>query len=165
MTSLNLEVSPKTLPKILFSLWCKVEALHRTEPTGTPLGGAGFLPELEAALGRSVRRQNSGPKGSPISSTRYIRCLWNAVSTMAVYRMDSSKDRSLIIMSTMGQRLDRSRSMRRFLVSRPPPKPVREPSLPIHRWHGTMMGIGFFPLAPPTALTALGLPIASARVL
>ena len=69
------------------------------------------------------------------------------------------------IMSTMGQSVDRSRSMRRFLVSRPPPKPIREPSLPIHRWHGTMMGIGFFPLAPPTALTALGLPIASARVL
>jgi len=71
----------------------------------------------------------------------------------------------IIITSPMGQSVDRSRSMRRFLVSRPPPKPIREPSLPIHRWHGTMMGIGFFPLAPPTALTALGLPIASARVL
>ena len=73
--------------------------------------------------------------------------------------------RPLIMMSTMGQSPDRSRSMRRFLVSRPPPKPISEPSLPIHRWHGTMIGMGFFPLAPPTALTALGLPIASARVL
>ena len=71
----------------------------------------------------------------------------------------------IIIMSTMGQSLERSRSMRRFLVSRPPPNPIREPLLPIHRWQGTMMGRGFFPLAPPTALTALGLPIALARVL
>jgi len=69
------------------------------------------------------------------------------------------------VMSTMSQRLDRSRSMRRFLVSRPPPNPVSEPSLPTHRWHGTMIGMGFFPMAPPTALAAFGLPMASAIAL
>jgi len=37
------------------------------------------------------------------------------------------------------------------LRSSPPPKPVSAPLAPTTRWQGTMMGIGFFPLAAPTA--------------
>ena len=37
------------------------------------------------------------------------------------------------------------------LRSSPPPKPVSAPFAPTTRWQGTMMGIGFFPLAAPTA--------------
>ena len=36
------------------------------------------------------------------------------------------------------------------MVSRPPPKPVRERSDPTTRWQGTTMGSGFAPLAAPT---------------
>jgi hypothetical protein len=49
-----------------------------------------------------------------------------------------------------------------FFVERPPPNPVRLPSLPTTRWHGTMMGMGLLPFAKPTARTALGLPMRSA---
>src|SRR4051812_48950170 len=45
------------------------------------------------------------------------------------------------------------------LVSRPPPKPVSFPLLPITRWQGTTIGIGFAPLARPTARDPLGLPM------
>src|SRR5262249_49267049 len=37
------------------------------------------------------------------------------------------------------------------LMERPPPNPVSEPSAPMTRWHGMMIGIGFRPLAAPTA--------------
>src|SRR5947209_3049691 len=40
------------------------------------------------------------------------------------------------------------------LRSRPPPYPVRLPSLPMTRWHGTMTEIGLDPLARPTARDA-----------
>jgi outer membrane usher protein len=33
---------------------------------------------------------------------------------------------------------------------------------PMTRWHGTMIEIGFFPFAAPTARTAVGLPICRA---
>ena len=42
--------------------------------------------------------------------------------------------------------------------SMPPPKPVIEPSAPMTRWQGTMIAIGFRPLAAPTARIALGFP-------
>jgi len=42
------------------------------------------------------------------------------------------------------------------LFGSPPPKPVRLPSLPITRWHGTTIATGFAPLAVPTARTASG---------
>ena len=46
---------------------------------------------------------------------------------------------------------------------RPPPYPVRPPDAPITRWHGTMMLLGFLPLARPTARDAVsGLPRATA---
>ena len=38
----------------------------------------------------------------------------------------------------------------------PPPNPVRWPSAPITRWHGTMIGIGLRPLAAPTARALFG---------
>jgi hypothetical protein len=44
----------------------------------------------------------------------------------------------------------------------PPPKPVSDLSEPITRWHGTTIGSGFAPLAPPTARLAVGLPIRDA---
>ena len=50
-------------------------------------------------------------------------------------------------------------SRRRSFASRPPAKPVSEPSLPITRWHGATMEIGFFPFAAPTARKARCLPI------
>ena len=37
------------------------------------------------------------------------------------------------------------------LVSRPPPKPVRSPLMPMTRWQGTTIGIGLRPFAAPTA--------------
>jgi hypothetical protein len=40
------------------------EALRRHERTGTPFGDDDFITRLESALGRSMRRQESGPKGS-----------------------------------------------------------------------------------------------------
>jgi hypothetical protein len=52
-----------------------------------------------------------------------------------------------------------SRASSFFLIGSPPPKPVRLPSLPMTRWHGMMMGIGFEPFANPTARSALGLPM------
>ena len=42
------------------------------------------------------------------------------------------------------------------LVSRPPPKPVNVPLLPITRWHGSTIGNGLRPLAAPTARVAVG---------
>jgi hypothetical protein len=51
---------------------------------------------------------------------------------------------------------------RNSLASRPPAKPVREPSLPITRWQGATMETGFFPFAAPTARKAPGRPIAVA---
>src|SRR2546422_158545 len=47
-----------------------------------------------------------------------------------------------------------SRSSSQRLRSNPPPKPVSSPRAPTTRWQGTMMGIGFFPLAAPTARVA-----------
>jgi len=38
------------------------EPLRRHERTGRPLGGAGFVEQLEKALGRVLRRQKPGPK-------------------------------------------------------------------------------------------------------
>jgi putative transposase len=40
------------------------EALRRHERTGRPLRDDDFITRLEAALGRSIRRQKPGPKGS-----------------------------------------------------------------------------------------------------
>ncbi len=42
------------------------------------------------------------------------------------------------------------------LVSRPPPKPVNVPLLPITRWQGSTIGNGLRPLAAPTARVAVG---------
>ncbi len=39
------------------------EALRRHERTGRPLGDDDFIAKLESALGRSMRRQEPGPKG------------------------------------------------------------------------------------------------------
>ena len=50
----------------------------------------------------------------------------------------------------------------RFFSS-PQAYPVSEPFAPITRWQGTMMLIGFFPFAAPTARAAVGLLIASAN--
>jgi hypothetical protein len=50
----------------------------------------------------------------------------------------------------------------RALSPRPPPKPVREPSAPMTRWHGMMMGIRFVAFARPTARAAVGRPMAFA---
>ena len=44
-------------------------------------------------------------------------------------------------------------------MGRPPPYPVSLPLEPMTRWQGMMMGIGFDPLARPTAREALGLPM------
>lgn len=40
-------------------------------------------------------------------------------------------------------------------MGRPPPKPVNEPSAPMTRWQGTMIGSGLAPFAAPTARAAL----------
>src|SRR5215467_2182274 len=40
----------------------------------------------------------------------------------------------------------------------PPPYPVRLPSVPMTRWHGTTMATGFAALAKPTARTDFGRP-------
>ena len=40
------------------------EALPRHERTGRPLGDDDFISRLESALGRTIRRQKPGPKGS-----------------------------------------------------------------------------------------------------
>jgi putative transposase len=40
------------------------DALRRQERTGRPLGDDDFITRLESALGRSMRRQKPGPKGS-----------------------------------------------------------------------------------------------------
>src|SRR4029453_16229445 len=49
-----------------------------------------------------------------------------------------------------------SRCSRICLGSSPPPYPVRLPSAPMTRWHGTTIGIGLAPLAMPTARDAAG---------
>ena len=49
------------------------------------------------------------------------------------------------------------------LVSNPPPNPVRSPFDPMTRWQGTMIGIGFFPFAAPTARASFGVPSRRAR--
>jgi hypothetical protein len=49
-----------------------------------------------------------------------------------------------------------SRASRQALVSSPPANPVNFPVEPMTRWHGAMMEMGFFPIAAPTARTALG---------
>src|SRR5262249_32935461 len=46
-----------------------------------------------------------------------------------------------------------SRSAR--LPGSPPPTPVSEPSAPMTRWHGTMIGRGLAPFASPTARATL----------
>ena len=46
--------------------------------------------------------------------------------------------------------------------SNPPEKPPSFLFAASTRWHGTKTGTGFAPHAPPTARTALGLPIAAA---
>src|SRR5205823_3364877 len=51
------------------------------------------------------------------------------------------------------------------LRSRPPPNPVSAPLAPTTRWHGTMMGMGFLPLAAPTARVARKSPSRRARSL
>ena len=48
------------------------------------------------------------------------------------------------------------------LTSRPPPKPVSEPSAPTRRWHGRTIGSGLRPFAAPTARAARGAPSARA---
>lgn len=55
-----------------------------------------------------------------------------------------------------------SRSRRVRLRSSPHAYPVREPLAPMTRWQGTMMLIGFFPFAAPTARAAEGRSIHSA---
>src|SRR5690242_13847198 len=55
-----------------------------------------------------------------------------------------------------------SKASNALLRSRPPPYPVRLPFDPITRWHGTMMPIGLWPLARPTARNAPGDPICRA---
>ena len=52
-----------------------------------------------------------------------------------------------------------SSESRRSLISSPPANPVNFPEAPITRWHGTMMEIGFFPFAAPTARMAFTFPI------
>ena len=42
------------------------------------------------------------------------------------------------------------------MTSMPPPKPVNAPLLPMTRWQGMMIGIGFAPFAAPTARVAFG---------
>ncbi len=49
-----------------------------------------------------------------------------------------------------------SNASKRALASSPPANPVNLPVEPITRWHGAIMEMGFFPLAAPTARTALG---------
>ena len=61
-----------------------------------------------------------------------------------------------------GARPCASRASKFCLMGRPPPYPVSLPLLPITRWQGMMMGIGFAPFARPTAREALGLPTRSA---
>ena len=46
------------------------EAIRRHERTGRPLGDDDFITELEAALGRSMRRQKPGPKPSTNAPTK-----------------------------------------------------------------------------------------------
>ena len=48
-------------------------------------------------------------------------------------------------------RMRRSSDRRNDLISRPPPKPVSEPSAPMTRWQGMTIGRGFAPAAAPTA--------------
>ncbi|KAG1289807.1 hypothetical protein G6F64_014010 [Rhizopus arrhizus] len=56
-----------------------------------------------------------------------------------------------------------SRRSSAALVSRPPPRPVSAPLLPMTRWQGRMIGNGLRPLAAPTARVALGCPRCCAR--
>ncbi len=49
-----------------------------------------------------------------------------------------------------------------MLIPLPPEKPTSSPFFPMTLWQGMMIGIGFFPLAPPIALTALILQVLSA---
>ena len=44
------------------------------------------------------------------------------------------------------------------------PKLPRSPSILVIRWHGYMMGMGFFAQADPAARTAFGLPALSASM-
>lgn len=60
-----------------------------------------------------------------------------------------------------GARLFSNSSRARFRLI-PPPYPVSFPLAPITRWHGTMMAMGLWPLANPTARAAPGAPIWSA---
>ena len=55
-----------------------------------------------------------------------------------------------------------SRASKLRFQSKPPEKPPGFLFAARTRWHGTKIGTGFAPQAPPTARTALGLPIACA---
>ena len=55
-----------------------------------------------------------------------------------------------------------SRASRSRFQSNPPEKPPIFLFAASTRWQGTKTGIGFAPHAPPTARTALGLPMARA---
>ena len=59
----------------------------------------------------------------------------------------------------------RSQSSSQAFIGNPPAKPVSFPFDPITRWHGTMIGSGFDPLANPTARAALGAWEADAQAL
>ncbi len=78
-----------------------------------------------------------------------------AAEAAAVRHVPGARVRDLVADQASVRPLTRcSRSSRKRLRPRPPPYPVRLPSAPMTRWHGTMTETGFLPLARPTARDA-----------